>query len=424
MNNQSLIKPEFLEIMNDHADKALFVAIAVVGSFVNLFVKVYLGDALLIILTPVAFLLLYAGLSWQTKTFRLREDRIGDNLYYLGFIFTLVSLAYALYAYAKSNQGVEEIIAAFSIALVSTIAGVILRVLFNQMREDSAEYEAEAREDLAQAARRVKQELDVVVREFSSFKTEYSQVLKEAMSEVSRKASEGLDENVKKFTEVGAEVLTKIDATFKTFSEHSEKLSQASGQTVDALELLYKRIEQIKADPDVLSAKLDPLISSLRDYVDEQTKRSKQQNLEIKRAREVVDALGQLTDRLRDVLGETEGVVEQRVKQAAQSMSEVVQTLETYRASQKKLADDMLQVQQRFEEKLQSAADIAKTQGDLSAQVIQTMRETIEREVATLVSQRKELEEQVAMSKSLVGDTLSAMTGLAVSITERLDAKP
>lgn len=99
-------------------------------------------------------MVIYAVIAIITKRFRLREDRVGDNIYYLGFLFTLISLAYALYVYNNpgGSGGAAEIITNFGIAIFTTIFGLAGRVLFNQMRQDPVEYEREARYSLAEAS--------------------------------------------------------------------------------------------------------------------------------------------------------------------------------------------------------------------------------------------------------------------------------
>src|SRR5690242_3342338 len=46
---------------------------------------------------PIALIAAYALLTISRTRFRLRYDQAGDNCYYMGFIFTLVSLGVALY---------------------------------------------------------------------------------------------------------------------------------------------------------------------------------------------------------------------------------------------------------------------------------------------------------------------------------------
>lgn len=91
-------------------------------------------------------------LGWRYHTnFDNVEDRqvAGDNLYYLGLLFTLISLILALLqlfvldTQADVNDRANELIGNFSVALFSTVAGIFARILFQshqgELRERSAE---------------------------------------------------------------------------------------------------------------------------------------------------------------------------------------------------------------------------------------------------------------------------------------------
>ena len=82
----------------------------------------------------------YAFLIVTARGLRLRDDQSGDNLYYMGFLFTLTSLGVSLYQFSASRAS-EEIVQNFGIAIASTITGIGLRVMFNQMRRDPVEIE-------------------------------------------------------------------------------------------------------------------------------------------------------------------------------------------------------------------------------------------------------------------------------------------
>ena len=58
----------------------------------------------------------------------------------------------------------------FGIAIASTIAGITLRIMFNQMRRDPVETEAASRLELAEASRRVRRELESSILEFGYFR--------------------------------------------------------------------------------------------------------------------------------------------------------------------------------------------------------------------------------------------------------------
>ena len=56
---------------------------------------------------------------------KLRLDVAGDNMYYLGFLYTLSSLAVAI-----TISEAEQILANFGVAISSTILGIAARVAF------------------------------------------------------------------------------------------------------------------------------------------------------------------------------------------------------------------------------------------------------------------------------------------------------
>ena len=71
-------------------------------------------------------------------------DRAGDNLYYLGFLFTLISLIYALvdlFLFEDRNTALTLanrtyiLIGSFGIALLSTVAGILGRIILHDRSE-------------------------------------------------------------------------------------------------------------------------------------------------------------------------------------------------------------------------------------------------------------------------------------------------
>jgi hypothetical protein len=90
----------------------------------------------------------YAATLLLARSAALRDDQAGDNIYYMGFLYTLTSLGVSLYQFGDADSG-TAIVRNFGIAVASTIAGVAGRVLFSQMRRDPVEVERSARLELA-----------------------------------------------------------------------------------------------------------------------------------------------------------------------------------------------------------------------------------------------------------------------------------
>src|ERR1035437_7431048 len=80
-------------------DKALFVVAWLGGTVGLLLLKVFVAKHWawkywVLVSWTAAVLLGYASAIWRSPKFRVREDRAGYSCYYLGFLFTLSSLAY------------------------------------------------------------------------------------------------------------------------------------------------------------------------------------------------------------------------------------------------------------------------------------------------------------------------------------------
>src|SRR3569623_1090307 len=131
----------------------------------------------------------YALLLGFARLFKLRDDQSGDNLYYMGFLFTLTSLGVSLYQYPSLGSA-EQIVQNFGVAIASTIAGIALRIFFNQMRRDPVEVEHFARLELAKASRDVKRELESTVLEFAYFRRATQQSIADSLEEVKAVLSE------------------------------------------------------------------------------------------------------------------------------------------------------------------------------------------------------------------------------------------
>src|SRR4051812_30831485 len=91
-------------------DRFLYFILLAVGSFLIVGLKLSGASQILVTAPPLLLMAGYAWLVLGTQRFALPEDRAGDNLYYMGFIFTLVSLALALYLFASGDRDATLIV--------------------------------------------------------------------------------------------------------------------------------------------------------------------------------------------------------------------------------------------------------------------------------------------------------------------------
>ncbi len=212
----------------------------------------------LITLSVVAMISIYCFVTYKNTTFGLREDQIGDNAYYLGFLYTLSSLSYALWKFSSQNIG-TEIVSSFGVALWSTIWGVALRVFFSQMYQDPNEIEAGARARIAETADRLTIELNHASLAFNTYSRNLRQSMEEASDGASKAIKQNLEMGMENFSMAREEMIKQFQNSFDEFKNYSKKLNSASEKIVNSVESLYQKIDGIEAPKNIITSKIDDI---------------------------------------------------------------------------------------------------------------------------------------------------------------------
>lgn len=165
------------------SDRWAFLAFAIGGSILIWVAKAFNTDSVIVALGAMVFMLAYAGMVSFGPKLKLRADQLADNCYYLGLVFTLASLSYAIFTFDPAKTA-TTIVQGFGVALVSTVLGLVLRVFFSQGKPDLAMAEENARLALTETAAQVRAELDGVVLAFQTFAIQTQQHLTELRDQV------------------------------------------------------------------------------------------------------------------------------------------------------------------------------------------------------------------------------------------------
>jgi hypothetical protein len=302
----------------------LFFAVVVAGVGYIIFSKLNDFGAVAVTAVPVLVMIGYAILL-AARPFRLRDDQSGDNLYYMGFLFTLTSLAVSLYQFSAAGSA-EQIVQNFGIAIASTIAGISMRIFFNQMRRDPIEVESSARLELAEASRRVKRELESTILEFGYFRRMTQQSASDAVDEVREsigRAREKLAGEIEKFvltqgqpfedaSKRSSETLdgmnertVQILEVSRHLVQEGEQLAKSTASVVKAIDSLLAELGSLRTPATATEDKLAPLIENLTQVVDKlnQSAEAQSENIDInlRQTHSVVVAVNQLLREIRTV---------------------------------------------------------------------------------------------------------------------------
>lgn len=237
-------------------DKRLFIGAFVCGFLAIALLKGVLGWPIAAMVVPVCVMIVYAyAISRHTRD-AMREEFAGDSAYYLGFLFTLISLSIALIQFNVNHDSGDQVAASFGIALATTITGLALRVLLGRLAQSPTETETEAREALTDAAHALRAELDQSVEELRTFRERVVQTSTELVEGVSGQAKKGIEEAAEELRGAAKDVRGDLVGSFKEFGKAATQLQGSATRVGKAAENFAGRVEKLRLDEALLERTL------------------------------------------------------------------------------------------------------------------------------------------------------------------------
>lgn len=215
-------------------DQGCFLVAFFTGVISILSLKYLAAPQLVVTSVPVLIMLSYLALMLVFRRMRVDDDQAGDNLYYLGFLFTLTSLGCALFQYNGSSSK-ESIIQNFGIALATTIVGLICRVIFGQMRHDPVETEREVRMELAHVAGRLRDQM-----------IQANNILDTASVAVRQQSAEVLAKYVGELNELVVESMRSSSEHVAALSQQTLAVTQETARIAALLREMAQRMGEVE----------------------------------------------------------------------------------------------------------------------------------------------------------------------------------
>ena len=261
-------------------DANAFLVTAATGVILMLGLKALGVPQLAVTLVVAAVVVAYSVAVVKLGRLHLRLDQAGDNAYYLGLVFTLTSMAVALWQIGRQSgfdlvpgapSVVESVIGNFGLALGSTLAGIVCRIVLHQMRLDPADVEAEARVQLARAAAGMVGQLDTLAQSFGEHTAKLQQKQQDHATELSEIHKQMREELVAAVREAaGATTESMTDVTGRMYRS-MEALAAMIHETTSALTEAVERLQAVEPPPtrlskrfDVMTGKVEELTTSIQ----------------------------------------------------------------------------------------------------------------------------------------------------------------
>lgn len=232
----------FFDRYSTQTDAILFAVVFFSGFVVQLVLRLWL-DVSAAVVTFLLLLLMsvYAALIQFNTASKTGADRSGDTLYFLGFIFTTITLGIAMFKIGESDRefATSIVLSDLGIGITTTVYGLVLRVLFSLMRTGTEEIETRTLSNLNQRSKSLSGKL-----------TRASQIAEETTIVV----QQVLDETQKALSSIASSTDEKFSQVYDdTLARHRTLLEKNTA----AMENLYERIDQIEVPNDLVLNKIE-----------------------------------------------------------------------------------------------------------------------------------------------------------------------
>jgi hypothetical protein len=221
--------------------RILFFAVFLIGTFLIFLLKSFKVHGGIVSFIAVSLMAVYAVLGVRHKI-KVRLDVLGDNLYYLGFLFTLVSLSFSLYELGRGSADINGLLENFGLAIMTTLSGLALRVFFNQPKADITEYENAIRLSLTEAAANFVGETSKIGRDISTLRSvlnQYVEETRESQKHATESLNQAIDNQIgllekssNKNQENIESLLEKLKMVQNSFAENFKNNSEAMSKAI------------------------------------------------------------------------------------------------------------------------------------------------------------------------------------------------
>lgn len=269
-----------MNLKYNHLSKKMFIFLVIFGCIFIWTAKMLSISQLIITPLVVALIPLYCFLSLRNKEFFIKEDQVGDNAYYMGFLFTLASLSHALFAFNNlSGNEINQIVGNFGVALWSTIAGIASRVYIAQLRQDIDEVEEDVKIKLLETSNRLTNELNQISFNLNNCARTLQNSIEESYQFANEKIQNNLIKISENFANKIAENIAKSNEIFNQFEDNCENINIHSKAVAKAFDKTVLKLENTVMPTDIIAKKVNEIFGEIEDNFDKSNKIIIAQNL-------------------------------------------------------------------------------------------------------------------------------------------------
>jgi hypothetical protein len=189
---------------------------------------------------PLALMVAYIWLGALRRDDDVDDEKFADSCYYIGFIFTITSIVFALFDLPSIGTEIQNIAVRFGAAMVTTVLGLGVRVYLVSFGRDLGDAIEQSEDAVMDASRRFREQLEIAVERLRDFESDVEAASKATVERVGMQVEALSKSHVE-----------RIDAYLVELTKHNEQafadaLSQVGVATARLAEFVDSYTNQMR----------------------------------------------------------------------------------------------------------------------------------------------------------------------------------
>lgn len=211
---------------------------------------------------PVGIMTVYVFLGLRRKDRAVSDEKFADSCYYLGFIFTITSIIFCLFDIPNIGAKLTDIALRFGTAMVTTVIGLIVRVILINFKQDAQDAKEAAEQGVIEASNRLREQLVIALEKLQSFESQVDSAARNTVERVNLQI-EGISKSYGKQLEAFFDELSEEnkEATHQALNE----VKEANSRLASIVDNYSKTVNgNLKTVEQMMIAFTDAVVSRLK----------------------------------------------------------------------------------------------------------------------------------------------------------------
>ena len=341
------------------------------------------GFYLSALVIPLITMSLYIYLGWNRKDRSLSDEKFADSCYYLGFLFTIISIVVSLIDMGVKREQLQfdDITLRFGVAMASTALGLAVRVYLVNFKVELNDAVVAAEDEIIRSAGQFADRLQSASEAYKRFELSINTSTNNVVEHVGQRIEKMSEDHARRLEEnyqFSVERLNQFSLqAFKKLEEASEKLASATNSAADATrtvmrafeselktyaENLRERIDSSTLPSDFFAKQLEPSVNGLI------TKSNEFAKVIASSSEEIRQAAGNISDGL--------SAMNRRATSAAKAL-ETLERSSSYSQSLVEKVAQLIEMVQRYDQGTTAERETLATLGKMHLASLQ-IKEQVE----------------------------------------------